>query len=111
DAAALEVVDLARLGLAVLRGEGDRELAGAAGPEISGAILVAEGMAADHDRLRPARHQPWHIAADDRLAKDRAVEDVADRPVGRLPHLLEAELLHPRLVGRDRRAFHADAVL
>jgi hypothetical protein len=32
-------------------------------------------------------------------------------PFGRLPHLLEAELLHPRLVRRDGRALDADAVL
>ena len=30
-------------------------------------------------------------------------------PLGRAPHLLEAELLDPRLVGGDRGAFHADA--
>src|SRR5690606_2800543 len=38
-------------------------------------------------------------------------EDVADRPVGRLVHLVQAELLDARLVRRDRRALHADAVL
>jgi len=31
--------------------------------------------------------------------------------VRRLPHLLEAELLHPRLVRGDGRAFDADAAL
>jgi hypothetical protein len=34
-----------------------------------------------------------------------------DRPVGRAVHALEAELLDPGLVGGDRRALHADAVL
>jgi hypothetical protein len=47
---------------------------------------------------------------DDRLAEDDAAEDVADRAVGRLPHLLEAELLDARLVGRDGGALDADAV-
>ena len=32
-------------------------------------------------------------------------------PFGRAPHLLQAELLDPGLVGRDRRALDADAVL
>jgi hypothetical protein len=32
-------------------------------------------------------------------------------PVRGAPHLLEAELLDPRLVGRDRRALAPDAVL
>src|SRR5690606_33601492 len=59
----------------------------------------------------PAGHQPRHVLADDRLAEDHAAQDVADRAVGRLPHLLEAELLHARLVGRDRGAFHAHTVL
>jgi hypothetical protein len=31
--------------------------------------------------------------------------------VGRAPHLLEIELLHARLVGRDGGALHGDAVL
>ena len=36
-------------------------------------------------------------------------EDVADGAVRRAIHLLEVELLHPRLVGRDGRAFDGDA--
>ena len=43
--------------------------------------------------------------------KTHAAKDVADRAVGRLPHLLEVEFLDPRLVRRDRRAFDADAML
>ena len=97
--------------LAVLADELDRELALAGHVEIGGAVLVAVGVAADDDRLRPARHQARHVAADDRLAEDDAAEDVADGAVRRLPHLLQAELLHPRLVGRDGGALDADAVL
>ena len=89
----------------------DRELALARHDEVGGAVLVAEGVTADHDRLGPARHQPRHVLADDRLAEDRAADDVADRAVGRPPHLLEVELLHARLVGRDGGALHGDAVL
>ena len=76
-----------------------------------GAVLVAEGVTADHDRLGPARHEPRHVGDHDRLAEDDAAEDVADRPVRRAVHLLQAELLDPRLVGGDRRALDADAVL
>ncbi len=32
-------------------------------------------------------------------------------PLGALPHLLQVEFLHPRLVGGDGGAFHADAML
>jgi hypothetical protein len=41
------------------------------------------------------------VGADDGLAEDRAVEDVANGAVGRLPHLLEAELCAPRRVRRN----------
>ena len=47
---------------------------------------------------------------DDWLAEDRAAQDVADRPVGRLPHLLEIEFLYARFVRRNRRALDGDAV-
>ena len=68
-------------------------------------------MAADDDRVGPAGDQPRDVGNDDRLAEDAAAEDVADRAVGRLPHLLEVEFLDAGFVGRDRRAFHADAML
>lgn len=38
-------------------------------------------------------------------------EVLAHRSVGTPPHLLEVELLDPRLVGGDGRALDADAVL
>jgi hypothetical protein len=47
-----------------------------------------QGVAADDDRLGPARHQARHVLADDRLAEDHAAQDVADGAVGRLPHFL-----------------------
>ena len=87
----------------------DGELALAGHAEVGGAVDVAIGVAADDDRLGPARHEPRHVAADDRLAEDDAAQNVADGAVRRLPHLLEVELLHPRLVGCDGRAFDADA--
>ncbi len=97
--------------LAVVAGERDGQLARAREVEIGGPVLVAEGVTADHDRPGPARHQAWHVAADDRLAENHPAEDVADGAVGRAVHALEAELLHPLLVGRDGGAFDADAVL
>src|SRR5208337_1061099 len=87
--------------LAVLALEADGEAALAGDLEIGRAILVAEGMAADDDRLRPAGNEARHVPADDRLAEDDAAEDVADRAVRAFPHLLEIELLHSRLVGGD----------
>ena len=67
-------------------------------------------MTADHDRLRPPRHQARDVGDHDRLAEDDATEDVADRAVRRAVHLLQAELLDPRLVGGDRRALDAHPV-
>ena len=112
DAGARRLEDLELLRLrAVLRGEGHRERALALEAEVGGTVLVAERVAADDDRLVPAGHQARDVRDDDRLAEDHAAEDVADRAVRRAPHLLQAELLDARLVGRDRRALDADAVL
>ena len=97
--------------LAVVADELDRQRARGRELEIGGAVLVAIGVAADDDRLGPARHQPRHVLADDRLAEDHAAEDVADGAVRRPPHLLEAEFLHAALVGRDGGAFDRDADL
>ena len=97
--------------LAVVAGEGHHQLAGAGDQEVGGLVLVAEGVTADHDRLGPAGHKPRHVRADDRLTEDHAAEDVADGAVGRLPHLLQAELGHAGLVGGDGGAFDADAML
>ena len=73
-------------------------------------ILVAEGMAADDDRFGPAGDETGDVPADDRLAKDRAADDIADGAVRRLPHLFQAKLLHPPLVRGDGRALDADPV-
>ena len=111
DAGARGLVDFAFDHLAVLADEFHRQRALAGKLEVGGAVLVAEGVAADDDRLGPARHQPRHVLADDRLAEHHAAEDVADGAVRRLPHLLEAEFLHPGLVRGDGGAFDADADL
>src|SRR5215213_4630936 len=97
--------------LAVLAEEPHGELSLPGELEIGGAILIAISMTADDDRFGPAGHEPRHVRADDRLAENHASENVANGAVGRLPHLLEAELLHALLVGRDGCAFHPDAML
>ena len=96
---------------AVGRRVGDLDLAGAGNLEVLRLVLVGVSVATDDDRLRPARHEARHVAHDDRLTEDDAAEDVANRAVRALPHLLEAELLDARLVGRDGGALDADAVL
>jgi hypothetical protein len=68
-------------------------------------------MPPDDERLRPVRHQAGHVLADDRLAEDCAIQDVAQRAVRAAIHPLQAKLLHPRLVRRDGGAFCPDAVL
>ena len=111
DARARRLEHLALDHLAVLAGELERDGALAGELEVGGAVLVAVGVAADHERLGPARHQARHVLADDGLAEDDAAQDVADGAVGALPHLLEVELFDARLVGRDGRALDGDAVL
>jgi hypothetical protein len=68
-------------------------------------------VTADHDRLRPVRHDTRDILADDRLAENRTADDIAQRTVRRLVHPPEVEFLDARLVGRDAGAFDPDAVL
>ena len=97
--------------LAVFADELDGQRALAREQEVGGAVLVAEGVTADDDRLGPARHEARHVLADDRLAEDDAAQDVADRPVGRLPHLLQLELFDAGFVRRDGSALDGHAVL
>jgi hypothetical protein len=112
DAGRREVVDVVGNRLAAVgRAEGHRQLARTRHPEIGGAVLVAESMTGDDDRLGPTGHQTRHVAADDRFAEDGAAQHVTDRAVGRFPHLLQIEFLNARLVRGDGRALHADAVL
>src|SRR6185437_6097835 len=94
---------------AVVSDELDRQLAFSGKEEIGGAILIAIRMTPDDDRFRPAWDKARHVLADDGLAEDDAAQDVADRSVGRLPHLLELEFRDAGLVGRDGGAFDADA--
>src|SRR5690606_5487903 len=97
--------------LTVLADELDGELALAGKPKVGRAILIAKGVTADDDRLGPARNEPRHVFADDRLTEDHAAQNVADRAIGRAIHALEPEFLHARLVRRDGGALHPDAVL
>ena len=88
-----------------------RQLARTRHLEVGRAILVTEGVTADDDRVGPARNQAGDVLDHDRLAENDAAQDVADRAVRRLPHLLELEFFDAGFVGGDRRALHADAVL
>ena len=111
DARTLEVVHQDGLARAVVGGAIDQlDAARARNLQLDVAIHVAIGVATDHDRLLPRAHHRRHVLHDDGLAEDRAVEDRADRAVGARPRLLEVILLHPRRVGRDGRALHADLV-
>ena len=105
------IIDFALDHLAIFAHEFEAQLAGTGKPDVGGAVLVAEGMAADDDGPRPARHESRHVAADDRRAEHHAAQDVADRAVGAAPHLLEAELLDPPLVGGYGGALDGNADL
>ena len=109
DAGARELEHLLLDHLAVVAFEADGQTALPGDFEIGRAILIAIGVAADDNRLRPTGDETRHVLADDRLAEDDAAQNVADGAVRALPHLLEMELFDARLVGRDRRAFDADA--
>jgi hypothetical protein len=53
--------------------------------------LVTVGMTTDDNTLGPAWHQARDVLADDGFTKHCATQDVTDRPIGRLPHLLQLE--------------------
>ena len=72
--------------------------------------LVSVGVSADDDGLGPAGHQAGDVLTDDGLSEHRAPQDVTDGAVGRAPHLLELELLHPVLVWRDGGTLDAHVV-
>ena len=95
---------------AVLGRKGDGQLAGARRDKVLAAVLVTKRVTANADRLLPAGHRTRDLLQDDRLTEDGAAENVADRAVRREPHLLQVELLHTRLIGRDRGALDADLV-
>lgn len=54
-----------------------------------GADLVAVGMSANGDGLRPTRNKSGNVLANDWLTEDCATEDVPNGSIGALPHLLE----------------------
>ncbi|ABC91098.1 NADP-dependent isocitrate dehydrogenase protein [Rhizobium etli CFN 42] len=110
NAGARRVEDLLLDDGAVFTDELDRQLALAGELEVGCAVLVAESVTADDDRLRPAGNEARNVAADDRLAEDDAAENVSDRAVRALPHFLEIEFLDAGFIRRDRCALDTDAV-
>ena len=67
-------------------------------------------MTTDDNWLVPMRHQFRNVLADDRLAKYNAIQNVTNRAVRRLPHLLQVKFFNPGFVRGYRCAFHANAV-
>lgn len=53
--------------------------------------LVTVSVAADDDGAGPARHKTGERVEDDGLTEHSAVQNVAERAIGRLPHLLQVE--------------------
>ncbi len=74
-------------------------------------VYVSIGMAGDCDRLLPARQIRGDPLYQNRRAEYRAVQNSADRAIGRFPHLLEMVFLHSGGIGRDRGALHSNSIL
>src|SRR3546814_8542688 len=79
--------------LAVFAFEDQAQLAGAGDAEVGRAILVAEGMAADDDRVGPAGDEAGDVLHHDRFAEDDAAQEVADRAVRSEEHTSELQSL------------------
>ena len=95
-------------GRAVTGGEGHVESAGDFGAEVCGAILVTKGVSADDDGLSPSGNAARDVLDDDGFAENDTTTDVADGSIGRLPHLLEVELLNTCLIGSDGCTFDSN---
>lgn len=103
-ALALEIVHFHRYRLTTILGSIHQlQLARTGSDEVGALVLVAERVSTDDDGLDPTWDRFGEVVEQDGFAEDGAVEDVADGPVGRLPHLLEVEFLHASLVGGDGR--------
>lgn len=68
------------------------------------------GVPANDDGLDPAGNQSGDVAADDGFPEDGSTQYVPNGPVGRAPHLLQFELIHPLFIWRDGGTLDAHAV-
>ena len=104
---------LVRLLLAarVVRLVRDSELTGVRHSEVHTAVLVTKRVAANADRLCPARNRTRNALEHDRLAEHGTAENVADSTIGREPHVLKLILLNTGLIRGDSSALHTDLVL
>lgn len=67
-------------------------------------------MTANDNGFHPSRHQPGNVLADNSFPEDSATEDVSNCPIGRLPHLLQLELLHSLLIRSYGCTLYANVV-
>ena len=86
---------------AVVSLEGHFEGSGLLDNEVSGLVLVSEGMSSDDDGLLPARNEPRDVLDDDGLSEDSSVQNVSDGAIGTLPHLFQFELFDSGLIRSD----------
>ena len=68
-------------------------------------------MAANHNRLCPARDEARHIGTDYRLTEDNTAKDVPDGAIWRAPPFLEVKFIYALLIRCDGRAFDTDIML
>lgn len=72
--------------------------------------LIPISVTANDNGFHPSRHQPGNVLADNSLPEDSATQDVSNCPIGRLPHLLQLELLHSFLIRSDGCTLYANVV-
>lgn len=72
--------------------------------------LIPISVTANDNGFHPSRHQPGNVLADNGLSEDSATEDVSNCAIGRLPHLLQLELLHSLLIWCDGCTLYANVV-
>lgn len=72
--------------------------------------LISISMTANDNGFDPSRHQPGNVLADNSLSEDSATQDVSNCAIGRLPHLLQLELLHSLLIRSDGCTLYANVI-
>ena len=75
------------------------------------AVLVSKGVSADNNWFSPPRDESGNVSNDNGLSEYCSIEDISNRAVGRLPHLLKVELLNSAFIRCNSRAFYTNFVL
>ena len=76
--------------------------------EVSGFVLVSEGVPANYNGFFPSRDQSGDVLDDDRLSENCSIQNVSDGSIWTFPHLLEFKLFDSGLIWGNSCALDTD---